>query len=120
MQPIFQRFLYIWFGRSRRDKRHIETAEKVQRFFCETVADHPGRVYNTDGAVLEGKALHPAAITATNAQAALASGEPLSGNALRCVREFWNTPMRRDVRRYYGNCLYMFAVLELGGNDRIY
>jgi len=80
----------------------------------------PGGYIIIDGTVLEGTALHPVAITATNAQAALASGEPLSGNALRCVREFWNTPIRRDGRRYYDNCLYLFALLALGGNYRIY
>ena len=111
---------YIWFGKGRGDRWHTEIAEKVQKFFCETVADHPRGIYHIDGTVLEGTALHPVAITATNAQAALASGEPLSGNALRCVQEFWNTPMRRDGRRYYDNCLYLFAMLALGGNYRIY
>ena len=111
---------YSWFGSSRRELWHVETAEKVQKFFCETVADHPRGIYSVDGTILEGAALHPVAITATNAHAALASREPLSGNALRCVREFWDTPMRRGSRRYYDNCLYMFAVLALGGNYRIY
>jgi len=111
---------YSWFGRGRGERWHMETAEKLQRFFCETVANHPGGIYHIDGTVLEGTALHPVAITATNAQAALASREPLSGNALQCVREFWNTPMRRGGRRYYDNCLYMFALLALGGSYRIY
>ena len=111
---------YAWFGKDQRDNWHTEIAEKLQSFFCETVAEHPRGIYCIDGTVLEGTALHPVAITATNAQAALASKEPLSGNALRCVREFWDTPMRRGDRRYYDNCLYMFAILALSGNYRIY
>lgn len=111
---------YAWFGNARQELWHVETAEKLQRFFCETAADHPRGIYAVDGTVLEGTALHPVAITATNAQAALASREPLSGNALRCVLEFWDTPMRRGDRRYYDNCLYLFAMLALGGNYRIY
>jgi len=111
---------YSWFGEKRGERWHTETAEKLQRFFCETVADDPRGIYSIDGTVLEGAALHPVAITATNAQAALASREPLSGNALRCVRELWNTHMRRGGRRYYDNCLYLFALLALGGNYRIY
>ena len=41
-------------------------------------------------------------------------------NALRCVRQFWETPLRKGDRRYYDNCLYMFAFLALSGNYRIY
>jgi len=111
---------YSWFGRCRGERWHSKIAEKLQKFFCETVAKDPKGIYSIDGTVLEGDALHPVAITATNAQAALASSEPLAGYALQCVREFWNTPLRRGDRRYYDNCLYLFALLALGGNYRIY
>ena len=60
-------------------------------------------------------ALHPVAMTAVNAQASLASkGE----YALACVRKFWDTPLRTGERRYYDNCLYLFAMLALSGNYR--
>lgn len=109
-----------WFGRERGYRWQAETAERLQRFFCETAKEHPRAVYSTEGEVLAERALHPVAITATNAQASLAAGQPLAGNALQCVREFWETPLRTGERRYYDNCLYFFALLALGGNYRIY
>jgi hypothetical protein len=40
--------------------------------------------------------------------------------AKQCVEKFWNTPLRTGDRRYYDNFLYMFAMLALSGNYRIY
>ena len=111
---------YAWFGRERRETWQTEIAERLQRFFCETVREQPRAVYSVEGDILAEHALHPVAITAVNAQASLASGMPLAGNALRCVREFWDTPLRTGDRRYYDNCLYFFALLALSGNYRIY
>ena len=37
-----------------------------------------------------------------------------------CVDRFWNTPLRTGDRRYYDNFLYLFAMLALSGNYRIY
>lgn len=47
-------------------------------FFCDTVQekDRDG-IFLTDGTILEGKALHPVAMTAVNAQAALASDQKM-------------------------------------------
>lgn len=109
-----------WFGRARGYAWQTEIARHVQRFFCETVKEQPRAVYSIDGQVLEEHALHPTAITATNAQASLAIDGPLTGNALTCVREFWETPLRRGDRRYYDNCLYFFALLALSGRYQIY
>lgn len=96
---------------------HKNTANNLQTFFCKTVGDRNRGVYTVDGKILEESALHPVAIVATNAQASLASdGE----YALQCVIEFWNTPLRKGVRRYYDNCLYMFAMLALSGKYRIW
>ena len=109
-----------WFGRARGYAWQTEIARHVQRFFCETVKEQPRAVYSIDGQILEEHALHPTAITATNAQASLAIDGPLTGNALTCVREFWETPLRRGDRRYYDNCLYFFALLALSGRYQIY
>lgn len=107
---------YEWFGKQEGDW-HRTIANNLQTFFCETVKDNNRAVYTIDGEVLEEKALHPVAITATNAQASLAA----DGNyAKQCVIEFWNTPLRTGERRYYDNCLYMFAMLALSGNYRIW
>lgn len=103
-----------WFGA---DPWQQEIAAKHQKFFCETVADRPDRVYQIDGTVEDEPALHPVAMIATNAQASLASNGPW---ARACVQKFWDTPMRRGDRRYYDNCLYLFAMLALSGQYRIW
>ncbi|SES83050.1 glycosyl hydrolase family 8 [[Clostridium] polysaccharolyticum] len=107
---------YEWFGEGKHDW-HCDIANKLQRFFEETVKDNDRAVYSIEGEILEPKALHPVAITATNAQASLAAdGE----YAKQCVEKFWNTPLRTGERRYYDNCLYMFAMLALSGKYRIW
>jgi oligosaccharide reducing-end xylanase len=103
-----------WFGCS---TWAMEEADRLQRFFCETVRRNDRAVYETDGTVLPVQAMHPIAIVATNAQASLAAAGPY---AQECVRRFWNTPLRGGERRYYDNCLYFFAFLSLGGDYRIY
>jgi oligosaccharide reducing-end xylanase len=60
----------------------------------------------------------PVAIIATNAQVSLAAND--TDNLRECVELFWNTPLRKGDRRYYDNCLYLFALLALSGNYRIY
>ena len=73
--------------------------------------------YEIDGTVIDQKALHPVGLIATNAMASLAAdGE----HAKECVELFWNTPLRTGERRYYDNCLYLFALLALSGNYRIW
>lgn len=106
---------YAWFGA---DDWAVIEAERLQRFFCETLAEeNRDGIYAIDGTVLDGKALHPVAMIATNAQASLITeGE----NATACLKKFWETPLRTGDRRYYDNCLYFFAFLALSGNYRIY
>ena len=90
--------------------------------------DNPYRVYEVDGTPLNIKALHPVGILVTTAQGALAVDGPLSLNssdqdkaiAAQWVSKFWNEPLRTGDRRYYDNCLYMFAFLALSGNYRVY
>lgn len=105
---------WSWFGKDENEKK---IAENVQKFFCETVRENPFGIYAIDGTVLEGQALHPVAIIAVNAQASLASDGKYAGE---CVEKLWNTPLRTGNRRYYDNCLYMFAMLALSGNYRMW
>lgn len=104
---------YSWFAA---DEWACAEAERVQNFFCETVRDSASGIYTVDGKVLPGKAMHPVAITAVNAEASLASRGEYAGE---CVRKLWDTPLRTGNRRYYDNCLYLFAFLALSGNYRI-
>jgi oligosaccharide reducing-end xylanase len=109
---------YEWFSKETQHGIWCEvTAENLQYFFCKTVGDRTRAVYTIDGTILDEEALHPVAITAVNAQASLTSyGE----YARKCVEDFWNTPLRTGDRRYYDNCLYMFAMLALSGQYRIW
>lgn len=105
---------YEWFENS---EWECECADKIQNFFCETVKGKADLVYEIDGTIIEEKALHPIAIIATNAMASLASKGKYRKE---CVDLFWNTPLRTGERRYYDNCLYLFAFLALSGNYRIW
>lgn len=105
---------YEWFAA---DEWNVENNNKVQKFFMETHRGEDFKVYEIDGTVIDQPALHPVAIIATNAQASLAADGPY---AKECVERFWNTPLRTGERRYYDNCLYLFALLALSGNYRIW
>ena len=81
--------------------------------------------YTIDGKPLERPVLHPLGLLATIAQSTLAvpySDDPDSDFAVakRWVEWFWNQPLRKGVRRYYDNCLYLFAFLALSGRYRIW
>ncbi len=52
-----------------------------------------------------------------NAVAALASDD---AKAYRFVQAMWDTDIPRGRYRYYDGCLYMFALLALSGQYRIY
>jgi oligosaccharide reducing-end xylanase len=64
----------------------------------------------------------------TTAQGALAVEGPISltspdqtkALAAQWVSRFWKEPLRKGDRRYYDNCLYLFAFLALSGNYRMY
>ena len=105
---------HLWFDA---DPWQIKTAERLQKFYCEDQKDNWDGVFLIDGTPLDEKALHPVAIIAVNAEASLAADGKY---AKQCVEKFWNTPLRTGDRRYYDNFLYMFAMLALSGNYRIY
>lgn len=105
---------YLWF---KKDPWQVENANRLQRFYCEEQREHWDGVFLIDGTRLEEKALHPTAIIAVNAQASLAADGKYT---VECVKKFWETPLRTGDRRYYDNFLYLFAMLALSGNYRIW
>lgn len=109
---------YEWFSKDTAfGAWEVETANHIQDFFAGLPEAQRRGIYEIDGTVLEGSALHPVAMTATLAQASLAADNQY---AKQFVEDFWNTPLRSGDRRYYDNCLYLFAFLALSGNYRIY
>jgi len=103
-----------WFAA---DEWNRDFADRIQKFFCETVAEAPDMVYEIDGTIIDIPSLHPIGLLATNAQASLAAREKWR---LKLAERFWNTPPRKGERRYYDNFLYIFAFLALSGNYKIY
>ncbi len=116
---------YSWNGI---DEGQRIAAERLQRWLGVVNKDNPYMTYKIDGTVIDMPALHPVGLLATVAQGSLAIPEKLDGNALseagklskEWVERFWNEPLRKGNRRYYDNCLYMFAFLALSGNYRIW
>ena len=119
---------YEWFGA---DEWQVQNSDNIQRFFCETVKGKEDLIYAIDGTPVtdpgqlvksepEGvhtTVLHPVGLMATNAQASLAAKGKYR---LECAKKLWDTPLRKGPRRYYDNLLYMFALLAVSGNYRIY
>lgn len=105
---------YAWFGV---DARQQDIANRILAFFADKEPDDYRR-YTIEGKPFEEKSLHPVGLLATNAQAALAASDEQLAKA--AVELLWNTPPRTGDRRYYDNCLYIFAILALSGNYRIY
>ncbi|MBB6690930.1 xylanase [Cohnella xylanilytica] len=104
---------YEWFAA---DEWQRGQADRIQAFFADIPPDDYRR-YTIEGEPLEEKALHPVGLLATNAMASLAASGP---HAEASVRLLWETPVRTGERRYYDNCLYLFAVLALSGRYRIW
>lgn len=106
---------YEWFGV---DEGQRAAADRIQEYLLNNCREGKYYIYEVDGRIaVENVALHPIAITATVAQAALASKADC---AKEWVETFWKLPMRTGQWRYYDNCLYFFAFLALSGNYRIW
>lgn len=112
-----------WFGK---DRGHYGAPLRLMRFLG-TDLEAARCVYEVDGTPVDKTVLHPLGLLAATAQGALTvavedawDGESDWGVARQWVEWFWNQPLRRGERRYYDNCLYLFALLALSGNYRIY
>ena len=114
---------YVWFGK---DEGHYSAPLRLMKFL-RTDLEAARCVYEVDGTPVDKTVLHPVGLLATTAQGALtvindgSKDEESDWNvAVRWVEWFWNQPLRKGSRRYYDNCLYLFALLALSGNYRIW
>lgn len=112
-----------WFGK---DRGHYGAPLRLMRFLG-TDLEAARCVYEVDGTPVDKTVLHPLGLLAATAQGALTVApdgledrESDWGVARQWVEWLWNQPLRRGERRYYDNCLYLFALLALSGNYRIY
>ncbi len=112
---------HIWFAK---DPWQVEQGKRFLNCMFDRVGvSNWGKVLDTDGTVREEDALHPVAVIASNAAAAMLVNETddkAYENAMAAIRLFWDTPLREGERRYYDNCLYMFAFMMLSGRYRIW
>lgn len=113
---------YSWFEA---DEWEIEITGKLRDFYadkCVFVDGEPTfNIYEIDGRKLDEKVLHPYGLIATNAMSALATKAGcMDQNTIDAVKRFWNLDLRKGNRRYYDNCLQLFAMMALSGNYKIY
>ena len=108
-----------WFGA---DSWKESELAAYQKFFLKH--EPVFGIYEKDGRVIEGQALHPVGLLATIAECSLVTihsgDEETASNGRFWLEKFWNTPLRKGERRYYDNFLYLFAFLALSGEYRIY
>lgn len=111
---------WVW---NHADDWQPENCRRLQKYFADA-GDNWDTVPYPDGRLTDEKAMHPVAIIATKAAASLAAMDGANEEerklAKDCVMEFWNTPLREGKRRYYDNCLYLFSLLMLAGEYKVY
>ena len=110
-----------WYGK---DEGQYSVPLRMMKFFG-TDLEAVRCAYKVDGTPLDRPVLHPLGLLATIAQSSLTipyseEKDSAFAEARKWVEWFWNEPMRKGDRRYYDNCLYMFAVLALSGNYRLW
>lgn len=111
----------LWHGQT---PELTKIADNLVNFFADIPLEEYKK-YKIDGTVCtlpDGtpeKALHPVGLLATLAQTTLACSPAAKPAAEKIIRRFWETPMRKGERRYYDNCLYMFAMLALSGKYKV-
>ena len=102
--------------------------KELQYFLGVTRRENPYMTYRINGEVIDQSALHPVGMLATTAQGTLAVlgrlDEAELSDSQKLAREwterFFREPMRKGERRYYDNCLYLFAYLALSGSYRVW
>lgn len=104
---------YVWFEPG---EWHLEQSNRLLNFFYELGIGRYNSKFKIDGEPASPQ--HRATgLIAMNAVAALAS---TNENRWEFIEEFWNTPLPVGQWRYYDGLLYLFALLQLSGNFRIY
>jgi oligosaccharide reducing-end xylanase len=105
---------YLWFAA---DPWERELANRIQAFFVkEGIGKYYGK-YKIDGTPVKSAAYQATGLVAMNAMASLAANGP---NARAMVKDLWSKAPLTGQGRYFDDCLYMFSLLALSGNYRIW
>jgi len=103
---------WLWF---RKDPWQVTQSDRLLAFFhAQGVRTH-GNQFTLDGRPLGSD--HSAGLVAMNAVAALASTGPYRRDF---VVELWRSPIPTGRYRYYDGMLQMLALLQVGGEFRVY
>jgi endo-1,4-beta-D-glucanase Y len=105
---------YAWW---KKDPWQVTQAKRLQAFFKSEGIDSYASLYELNGVPYNNNTDHSPGLVAMNAIASLASD---SQDAWEFVDALWNTPVPEGKYRYYDGALYMFGMLALSGNYRIY
>ena len=102
---------YAWFGS---DAWQVEQSNRLLEFFARQKPDYVSQ-YTVDGKPLvEYRAVGHVAM---NAVAALAATSPVTP---RFVNDLWNAGIPTGKWRYYDGLLYLFGLLHVSGQFRVY
>ncbi len=105
---------YLWFAADPWEK---ELANRIQAFFVkEGIGKHYSK-YKIDGTPVKSANYQSTGLVAMNAMASLAADGP---NVKLFIDDLWSKSPVSGEWRYYDNCLYMFSLLALSGNYRVW
>jgi oligosaccharide reducing-end xylanase len=105
---------YLWFAADPWEK---ELANRIQAFFVkEGIGKHYSK-YKIDGTPVKSAAYQSTGLVSMNAMASLAADGP---NVRIMIEDLWSKAPVTGQGRYFDDCLYMFALLALSGNYRIW
>lgn len=122
----------LWFGKDIEWQK--EEAERLQRFYLSHPYAMTDAVVTVDGKPYIGPVpkwaeiephdptqqvpiMHPLGLLAT--AAAISAARPKNDESEQLIKRFIDSPLRKDKRRYYDNCLYFFSLLALSGKYEI-
>ena len=105
---------YAWW---KKDEWQVTQSKRLQRFFKGEGINSYSSLYELDGVPYENNTDHSPGLVAMNAVASLASD---STDAWAFVDALWNTGIPEGKYRYYDGSLYMFGMLAMSGNYKIY
>ena len=105
---------YAWWAKDDRQKQY---ADRLQNFFHGQGVNSYKALWEINGTPRNPHGDHSPGLVACNAAASLAATHV---RAWDFIEDFWNISMTPGQYRYYDGCLYMFGLLHLSGNFKVY